>query len=262
MYNLSGDTMKINKIKKLNNGKYKIELDNNEKITTYDDVIIKNKLLYKKELDHEEFNQLNIDNNYYHIYNKTVNYITKRLRSKKEVYKYLEKFELDSSDCNNIIEKLTSINLIDDNKFAKAYISDRLYLSNDGPAKIRRALIDYGVEDNIIETEINNISAEVIDEKINKIIKKKMNSNRKYSLYILKQKLMVELINLGYERTDISKHLENYQETNDDIEKEYQKIYTKLSKKYSDLDLYYQVKQKLYQKGYSSYEIDEIMKKE
>ena len=40
--------MKVNSIKKLSSSKYKIELDNGEKINLYDDVIIKNNLLYKQ----------------------------------------------------------------------------------------------------------------------------------------------------------------------------------------------------------------------
>ena len=52
--------MKIEKIKKLSNGKYKIELDNKEKITTYDEVILEENILYKKEIDNELINKINI----------------------------------------------------------------------------------------------------------------------------------------------------------------------------------------------------------
>ncbi|MDD2434896.1 MAG: RecX family transcriptional regulator [Bacilli bacterium] len=254
--------MKIEKIKKLNSGKYKIEFENKDKITTYDDVILKNNLLYKKELDNTELNQLYIDNKYYDVYNRTVNYITKRLRSEKEIYLFLEKFELDWTDNEKIIKELKKINLINDSKFTEAYVSDRLNLSSDGPDKIRKSLINYGIDDNLIENELGRIDSELINEKINKIVKKKMVHNHKYSLYVMKQKLMLELVNLGYNRSDINPILEAYQDTNNNIEKEYQKIYSKLSTKYSNQELYYRVKQKLYQKGYSSYEVDEVMKKE
>ena len=40
------------KIKKLKN-KYKIEFDNREPIITYDDIILKYNILYKKELSEE-----------------------------------------------------------------------------------------------------------------------------------------------------------------------------------------------------------------
>ena len=50
--------MKIEKIKKLKSGKYKLELDNDQSIITYDDVILKNNLLYNKEIDNDKLNEL------------------------------------------------------------------------------------------------------------------------------------------------------------------------------------------------------------
>ena len=38
-----GDFLKISKIRKTSSGKYNLVFENNEKITTYDDVILKNK---------------------------------------------------------------------------------------------------------------------------------------------------------------------------------------------------------------------------
>ena len=67
--------MKIEKIKKLSNGKYKIIFEGNESITTYEDVILEENILYKKELDNELINKINIRNNYYKIYTKTLKYI-------------------------------------------------------------------------------------------------------------------------------------------------------------------------------------------
>ena len=68
-----GDIMKIEKIKKLKSGKYKLEIDN-DKIITYDDVILNNNLLFNKEVDEELFNQLNIETRYYDVYNRVIKY--------------------------------------------------------------------------------------------------------------------------------------------------------------------------------------------
>ena len=83
--------MKIEKIKKMKNGKYKLSLDNKTNIITYDNVILDNNLLFNKEIDNEKLNQLIIDNNYYDIYNKVVKYISIRMRSKLEIENYLDK---------------------------------------------------------------------------------------------------------------------------------------------------------------------------
>ncbi len=88
--------MKIEKIRKTGK-KYKILLSDGSEIKTYDDVILNYGLLYHKTIDSDLLNKINNDNNYYEIYYKAVNYITKRLRSEKEINEYIDK--------NNVIEK-------------------------------------------------------------------------------------------------------------------------------------------------------------
>ena len=169
--------MKIEKIKKLNSGKYKIELDDKNKIITYDDVILKHNLLFNKDIDSSKLNELNIDTKYYDIYNKCVKYISTRLRSEKEISIYLDKFPLEENDKNKIIEDLKSVCFINDANFAKAYISDRIYLSNDGIEKIRKSLLEHNIDSSLIEEELSKIDKNVIKEKLTKLISKKIKNN-------------------------------------------------------------------------------------
>ena len=90
--------MKIEKLKRLPSGKYKIIFDNDEKMITYDDVILKNNLLFNREVDKEKLRDINLDTEYYNIYNKVLNYIVKRKRSIKEIKEYLKKFYLSEED--------------------------------------------------------------------------------------------------------------------------------------------------------------------
>ena len=74
--------MEINKIVKLKNNKYKIYIGS-EVITTYDNVILENNLLYKKSIDDKLYNKILNDTNYFDIYNKIVKYILKKRRSER-----------------------------------------------------------------------------------------------------------------------------------------------------------------------------------
>jgi hypothetical protein len=78
--------MKIKKIKKQGT-KYKIILENNDSITTYDEVIINNNILYKKELNSNLLETIIKQNEYYEIYNKLVKNIKQKLRSETEIRK-------------------------------------------------------------------------------------------------------------------------------------------------------------------------------
>ena len=54
--------MKIQKIKKLKSGKYKLELEDGTSIQLYDEVILNHNLLFHKEIDSELFSQIDKEN--------------------------------------------------------------------------------------------------------------------------------------------------------------------------------------------------------
>ena len=108
---------------------------------------------------------------------------------------------------------------------------------------------------------INKIDKETIYNKCKKIIDKKIKSNTKYSNYMLNQKIISDLVNKGYDMALIKQILENEVfDNNLVIEKEFKKIYNKLSKKFDGSELYYNLKNKLYQKGFTKEEIEEYIK--
>lgn len=255
--------MKINKIEKLKTGKYKVQLDN-ETITTYDDVLLKNNILYKKEIDMALLETMKKDNLYYEAYNKTVNYILRRIRSHVEVKEYLKKFELSLKDNESIIMHLEEVGLLNDFNYAKAYVADALYLSNDGPNKIREFLLKQQIEENIVEEVISNIDLKEVSLKAEKIIDKKIKMNHKSSSYQLKQKIILDMVNLGYSKELVIGILDRYEIKEDEtLIKEYNKLYNQLSRKYQGNELYTKIKQKLYAKGFDINLINEyVIKKE
>ena len=79
---------------------------------------------------------------------------------------------------------------------------------------------------------------------------------------MLKQKLTQQLINLGYDKDMINSCLDNIRVDNTSIiETEYNKLYKKLSNKYEDDNLYYEIKNRLYKKGFNIDDINNIIKK-
>ena len=252
--------MEISKIVKMKDNKYKIYI-NNEYIVTYDNVILENDLLYKKNIDTKLYKKILIDTNYYNIYNNIVKLILKRKRSEKEVKLYLKKYEIEENTMQKIINKLKEIKLIDDVEFCKSYINDKLYLSKSGINKIKNELLDHNIELNIIEEKLNNVDISVLDNRLEKLVIKKINNNKKYSNYLLKQKILNEMINLGYEKNKILQVLEaNLTNDISVLNKEFEKNYTKLEKKYNGVELITKLKQKLLQKGFNIDDINKLLK--
>ena len=123
------------------------------------------------------------------------------------------------------------MNLINDLNFTKAYINDKINLSNIGIDKIKSELLNHNISSDIIDNELNKIDNNLIKEKLKKLIIKKT-KNSKYTGYKLKYKVVNELINLGYDKNQI---LEIYDtisvENTENIKTEYDKLYKKLSYK-------------------------------
>ena len=245
--------MQIEKYKYLNGNKYKIFFEDNS-ITLYEDIIIKYNILSKKNLTNDEITKYINENKYYEIYYSAIAYINKKIRSKKEVKKYINKFTFDETIISDIITKLTKQGYLNDTIYAKSYIHDTVSFKIDGPHKIKHHLEEAGIDKEIINKEMSVFSQKIIDEKIKRYIDKQLKINRNNSLYIFKEKMINNLLNLGYETVDILNYLSNLTfDENNIAKKEYEKIYKKLSLKYSGKELEYKVKQKMYQKGFKNY---------
>ena len=240
--------MKIIKYKKLSNNKYKLFLDNNENIILYENTILDSNLLITKKIDN--VNDIINLNKKYDIYELSLKYINTKLRSEKELKEYLLKKEYEKKSIALVIDKLKNEGYINDELFAKAFISDKIRINNYGQNKIINELKKYEIDNDIIEKSIENIDNMEILNNINKIIDKKIKANKSYAGEVLKQRIMNDLINKGYYRDDIINVLDKKDLNNNDLyDKEYKKLYNKYSKKYVGNELDYIIKQKLYMKG-------------
>lgn len=247
--------MKIKKYTKDKGNKYKVLIDDIN-YTLYDDVIVKYSLLLKDEISEKELKAILEENDKLSSYYESIKYITKKMRSKLEIKKFLRKKMVNEKVINETIKKLEENHFLNEELFIKAYVNDQINLTNNGKNKILKGLIKLGIDNDSASTYLDNIDNEVFMSKINKYVDKKISTNKNSSIYMLKNKIMTDLINLGYEKSDIVEVL-NSKEINDDEAKkrEYEKIKRSLEKKYSGDVLEYKIREKLYRKGFRSNEI-------
>ena len=203
-------SLKIEKYEKIGSSKYRIYLDNGEVIDTYDEVILNNELLIKKELDTNLYNQLIIDTKLQEYYNSCIKYISIRIRSTKEIKDYLKKKMVEDEDIDYIISKLTINKYLDDDKFSQCFIKDKLKFTNWGDVKIIYELKKHNISSSVIENNKYLIDRELLIEKIDKTINKQINSNKKLDKYKLRNKLYNYLINSGFSSNLIVERLNIY----------------------------------------------------
>jgi len=245
--------MQINRFTKSKNGMYVINLEDCSKLTIHEDLILKYNLLITKNITDSLKEKIIAENKTYEIYEVAVSYINKKLRSSKELKKYLLKKEYPIELIDNVINLLYEQGYLNNKVYANSLVHDKIALTMDGPNKIKKELSDNGIENDLIEEVISSYNEDIELERIEKIVNKQIKLNNNKGANLLKKKIQMYLLNLGYEYELINKVLNSKRLVDEEIyKKEYDKLYKQLSKKYSGKELEYKLKQKLYLKGFSS----------
>ncbi len=202
--------MKIEKYELTKKNIYNVYLSNGEVLELNGKVITNNELLIKKDIDNELYDKLKRDNTICILVDTSVKYIDRRLRSINELRDYLKNKEEDTIIIEEVIDKLIDYKYLDDDRFTKAFIKDKLNFTNWGDYKIKNELKRLGVNEEIIYNNISNIDDNIFYERINKIIDKDISINKKYSGIKLKNKIYNHLLTLGYSKEKVISIINNY----------------------------------------------------
>lgn len=256
----SGGLMEIVNFKKTKANIYEITIkDGTSKMQyeIYDDIILKNDLLIDKKLTKTKLNNILKENEIITCYYEALKYLSRKMRTKKEIRTFLKRKDYSDYSIEKSIDRLVKEGYLDELKYVSSYINDSLILTLDGPLKIKSSLLNLGIKEKTIDDELSKIDTSIFKEKLIKIIEKKKKTN-KYSNIIFKAKLKSYLTMNGYEDDMIMSMLDSIHIDSSEIfEKEANKIWNVLSKKYQNKELKVRFKNKMYTKGFS---IDEINK--
>ncbi len=230
---------------------YEITLSNKEKITLYDDVILKYNLLITKEIKDNELNNILKDNDKIKAYLSAIKYIRVKLRTEDEIKKKLKDYDKDT--INYVINRLNKEKYLNNDLYIKAYINDSINLKFEGPNKILYDLKKMKFKEDEINNYLLKVDNDIWINKIRKYIKKKIETNKSLSKIFLEKKIKEDLFNKGFYKEDIDNTLNEFtiEEDKSIYEKEYTKLKNKLSKKYSNEELEYRIKISLYKKGFN-----------
>lgn len=159
------------------------------------------------EVQTGELKQLSIDDK---LYNMTLGYLAIRPRSEWEIESYLKRKGASPSLLTTILNKLSNNDLINDRKFAEAFVHDRRLLRPTSRRKLSLELRKKRVADSVVQEVIGN---EPADEQtaLYEIVSRK----RKQTRYQDDLKLMQYLARQGFNYGDIKNALHNKEEISD-----------------------------------------------
>ena len=254
---------KITSIKKGKKNTYLITTSKNETISFFDDLIVKYHILPKKEITEDELNLWKKENSKLESYYQGIHYLSIKMRTKKEIRQYLSKNNYDKETIEKTIQKMEQEGFLNEENYIQAYINDAFRFSNDGPLKLKQKLWKEELSEKKIEEGINQIETEQWLLKLEKLMQKKANSKHTDGLKKWKQKCMNYFYQLGYSLEwieEISNRI-NWTEDEKTIEREYEKLKQKWSRKLKGETLILQIKKKLYEKGFQKEQIEDLIQK-
>ena len=256
-----GGIMQIIKFQKLNDNRYKLSFKDSESLILYDDIILKYNLLNQKNIDNTKYQEIKKANDELASYYQAIKYLGIKMRCQKEITTYLKKKGFLNNTIIKTLNRLEQEGYVDEEKYIHYYILDQINLTLNGPLKIKNSLINLDLNKELIEQELALIDYNIWQDRIAKILKKRLKSNKdSKQIFIKKNKEYLYKNGYSYEMTNpILSSLKI--EEDDNFEKTAFQFYQKLSKKYDNEKLKYYLKNKLYAKGYSIDKINEFVDK-
>lgn len=252
--------MKVLSYKKKKSNLYNVSFDNGETLELYDDIILKYELLITSKISDKTYREVKTENSLLEAYYRALKYIGVRMRSEMEIRKYLKRYEYTLEERNYTVDRLKKEGYIDEERYAKSFLTDQINLTLNGPKKILKSLADLGISETIASKYIEEIDGSVWRDRIKKIIDKKAKVN-KTSAKMFKHKVTSDLILNGYYSEDVHMLIDDYEiDVSDAFLKEANKIYNKLSTKYSGYELEMNFKSKMFSKGFNGDDISSFLR--
>ncbi|GIO27854.1 recombination regulator RecX [Ornithinibacillus bavariensis] len=208
------------------------------------------------ELDEATIEQLIKQDTIQKSYLLAINYLSYRMRSRKEMYDYLKQKEVEEEHIAVIMERLTKEGLLNDQQFAEAFTLTRINTSSKGPLLVKRELMDKGVSAVIADEAIALYTYDTQFEKAMKWVNKKIGTSKKESYKKQLQQLQMTLIQKGFEQPVISDVIMQLRNQANDTDEWEALVYQgdKLLRKYEGKKFGYELKMKvkegLYRKGF------------
>ncbi len=256
---VDNELIKILKVKQIGKSdNYKVtylKSDIQEEINLPSDAIVEYRILKDKEFEIDVFEKILDFSNMNKWFNKTLNFLSFKDRTIKEVKEHLKKNEVIDFHIEEIIKKLINMRLLNDEEYANKYLEE-VIRKKKGLKYFKYQLTNKGVSSNIIEKVASTYPVELIIEELIPFIQKQQEKLYTYPINIQKQKINDKLLRDGFSSNIISQVLNKIKWT-EDIKKRLILEIEKIKKQTDDES---KIIKKLLSKGYTYQDIKKYLK--
>ncbi len=125
-------------------------------------------------------------------------------KSSGDAYRLMTRWGVERDEQPKVLEQLIKDRFIDDERFAAAYIRDKINLSGWGRFKIESHLAQKGISKEIIKAQISELNSDTMAERLNELITKRMRTTKYTTKYQLRDKLIRYGASLGYDFSSVN----------------------------------------------------------
>lgn len=130
-------------------------------------------------------------------------------KSTHDVITKLTEWGVDEDEIEIILKKLRSEKFVDDTRYAKSYVSEKWDLDRWGKIKILNSLRQKNIDENIIETAMNQIDGNTYIEQLHELLRKKYKDIKSGDASVDAKRVMMFAMSRGFEEELISDWIES-----------------------------------------------------
>ncbi len=120
-------------------------------------------------------------------------------KSSGDAMRLMQNWGVEPTARQGVLQKLIDAKFIDDGRYAEAFVRDKMRFSGWGAFKLRAALRNKGISNEIVDEVLSALNSSDMSERLRERLERKMRTTKYSSRYDLKTKLMRYGASLGYD---------------------------------------------------------------
>jgi len=135
-------------------------LDGEFAFGVHQDLVVKHGLRVGRSLTPEEQQQIEHDDQYVRAKQRALDYLAHKPRTEEEVRRKLRRQDIAAPVVEDVVARLYELDYLDDEEYAHGYVRNRFSSKKYGPVRIRRELVERGIERHTADAAVDEFFAE------------------------------------------------------------------------------------------------------
>lgn len=126
----------------------------------HQDLVVKHGLREGRTLTPEEQQEIERDEQYVQAKQRALDYLAHKPRTEEEVRRKLRRQDAPEAVIEDVVARLYELSYLDDEAYAEDYVRNRFASKKYGPVRIRRELVERGVDRHTADAAVDDLFAE------------------------------------------------------------------------------------------------------